>query len=82
CAIGEGTIAGVMEEISTRFDGVSVGSYPWFKPGQFGTAVVLTGLDIKIVKEAANALTAQVEAQGFTARMDADNSIFAAPVAP
>lgn len=82
CAIGEGTIAGVMEEISTRFDGVSVGSYPWFKPGQFGTAVVLTGLDIKIVKEAANALAAQVEAQGFTAKLDADNSIFAAPVAP
>ena len=82
CAIGEGTIAGVMEDISTRFDGVSVGSYPWFKPGQFGTAVVLTGLDIQIVQEAASALAAQVEAQGFTARLDADNSIFAAPATP
>jgi hypothetical protein len=70
-----------MEDVSTCFDGVSVGSYPWFKPGQFGTAVVLTGLDIEVVEAAASALVTQVEAQGFSARLDADNSIFVAPTA-
>ena len=32
CAIGEGTIATIMGGTSEAFPGVSVGSYPWFKP--------------------------------------------------
>ena len=79
CAIGEGTIATIMETVSNQFDGVSVGSYPWFKPGHFGTAVVLTGLDGNLVEIAAHALTQLVQEQGFSARQDEDNTIIGSP---
>ena len=77
CAIGEGTIATIMGDIATRFDGVSVGSYPWFKPGQFGTAVVLTGLDFNKVDKAATELESLVRQGGYEARRDLDNSTIA-----
>ena len=74
CAIGEGTIATIMGDVATSFDGVSVGSYPWFKPGQFGTAVVLTGLDAEKVDKAATELEDLVKQSGYEARRDLDNS--------
>ena len=74
CAIGEGSIASIMENIAVSFEGVSVGSYPWFKPGQFGTAVVLTGLDEDNVDKAAAQLEAMVRQGGFDAHRDLDNS--------
>lgn len=74
CAIGEGTIATVMGDIANSFQGVSVGSYPWFKPGQFGTAVVLTGLDAEQVDAAATELESLVRQGGHEARRDLDNS--------
>lgn len=74
CAIGEGTIATIMGDIADSFDGVSVGSYPWFKPGQFGTAVVLTGLDVAKVDKAAVQLEELVRQGGYEARRDIDNS--------
>ena len=77
CAIGEGTIATIMGDIATRFDGVSVGSYPWFKPGQFGTAVVLTGLDVNKVDKAATELESLVQQGGYEAHRDLDNSTIA-----
>ena len=77
CAIGEGTIATIMGDIATRLDGVSVGSYPWFKPGQFGTAVVLTGLDVNKVDKAATELESLVQQGGYEARRDLDNSTIA-----
>ena len=74
CAIGEGTIATIMGDIADSFDGVSVGSYPWFKPGQFGTAVVLTGLDKDKVDAAATQLEELVRQGGHEANRDLDNS--------
>ena len=74
CAIGEGTIATIMGDIADSFDGVSVGSYPWFKPGQFGTAVVLTGLEAAKVDKAAVQLEELVRQGGYEARRDIDNS--------
>ena len=74
CAIGEGSIAEIMGNIAASFDGVSVGSYPWFKPGQFGTAVVLTGLDREKVDKAATQLEALVQEGGHEAHRDLDNS--------
>ena len=43
-----------------------MGSYPWFKPGQFGTAVVLTGLDKDKVDKAATQLEALVRKADMT----------------
>ena len=73
CAIGEGTIADIMQAISDQFAEVSVGSYPWFKPGQFGTAVVLTSTDSEQASQAAEALMTLVREQGFGADID-DNA--------
>ena len=74
CSIGEGSIAKIMENIAIKFNDVSVGSYPWFKPGQFGTAVVLTGLDKDNVDKAAVQLEALVRKGGHEAHRDLDNS--------
>ena len=69
CAIGEGTIATIMGNISEAFPGISVGSYPWFKPGQFGTAVVLTGRDADQTQAAAENLAKHVQDEGFGAEI-------------
>ena len=67
CAIGEGTIATIMENVQAKHEGVSIGSYPWFKPGQFGTAAVVSGLDPQITMAAAEALAAGVRDLGANA---------------
>ena len=69
CATGEGNIATIMGDIGSE-DGVSVGSYPWFKPGQFGTAVVVTGLDNSKTKTAAERLMQAVIDAGFDASIE------------
>jgi len=67
CGIGEGTIATIMEGVQRAHEGVSIGSYPWFKPGQFGTAAVVSGLDPQVTMAAAEALAAGVRDLGATA---------------
>ena len=69
CAIGEGSIASIMENVQTAHEGVSIGSYPWFKPGQFGTAAVVSGLDQKVTQAAAGALAAGVREMGAAAEI-------------
>lgn len=70
CATGEGNIATIMGDIGSE-DGISVGSYPWFKPGQFGTAVVVTGLDEMKTSDAASRLMSLVKTAGFDANIEA-----------
>jgi molybdenum cofactor synthesis domain-containing protein len=41
CNIGEGLIAKDLEIIESKYVSVKIGSYPYFKPGSFGTSVVL-----------------------------------------
>jgi len=67
CAIGEGSIASVMEAVQGAHEGVSIGSYPWFKPGQFGTAAVVSGLDPAVTHAAAEALAEGVRGLGADA---------------
>ena len=74
CQIGEGTIAEIMSAVSCAFSDVSVGSYPWFKPGQFGTAVVLTGLNRDEVTEASEILAQKVRDAGYGAEIDLSTS--------
>ena len=69
CAIGEGTIATIMEGVAFEFEGLSVGSYPWFKPGQFGTAVVVTSKDKMAAMNAAEKLAQLVIEAGFDAHI-------------
>ena len=69
CAIGEGTIATIMENVAADFEGLSVGSYPWFKPGQFGTAVVVTSKDKDAAIKGAEKLAKLVIEAGFDAHI-------------
>ena len=72
CAIGEGTIATIMETTAKEFEGLSVGSYPWFKPGQFGTAVVVSSKDRDIVRQAAEMIATLVRNDGYSATILAE----------
>lgn len=67
CAIGEGTIATIMADVAQSFDDLSVGSYPWFKPGQFGTAVVVSSKQRDHVHQAAQMVAQKVSEAGYEA---------------
>ena len=60
CATGEGNIATILAAVESRYEGTSIGSYPWFKPGQFGTAVVVSGLDAETTQKAAKDVETEV----------------------
>ena len=62
--LGEGTVAAGLEAVQAAHPGVSIGSYPWFKPGGFGTALVVTGLEREAVERAAGEVLALVEGAG------------------
>ena len=68
--VGEGTLASGLAEIEGRFNGISIGSYPWFKPGQYGTAIVVSGLIEADVNAAAEQLVDLVASFGSTAYID------------
>ena len=67
CCTGEGNIAAILAAVESRYTGISIGSYPWFKPGQFGTAVVVSGLDNKMTSTAADEVEAAVRLLGAEA---------------
>ena len=54
--IPEGDIAVILAEIEKRFEGITVGSYPFYTQKSFGTNVVLRGRDEKRLHEAEAAL--------------------------
>lgn len=68
--VGEGTLASGLAQVEAAHPGVSVGSYPWFKPGAYGTALVVSGLDEDVVNKAADALVELVAEFGGTAYID------------
>ena len=67
CSTGEGNIAMILADVEAHHDGVSIGSYPYMKPGHFGTAVVVSGLDFEITTMAAKMVEATVRAFGADA---------------
>ncbi len=76
CSTGEGNIAMILADVEARYEGVSIGSYPYMKPDHFGTAVVVSGLDAENTKAAANMLEAEVRDFGADANIvNADGSI-------
>ena len=58
--IGEGLIAKDLEKIESDFIGVKVGSYPYFKPGSFGTSIVLRSENISQLNKASEAVLSVV----------------------
>ena len=62
--LGEGTLAAGLAEIEAAHPGATIGSYPWFKPGIYGTALVVTALDEGLVRRVAEALVGLVNQMG------------------
>ena len=76
CSTGEGNIATILADVEARHNGVSIGSYPWMKPGQFGTAIVVSGLDVAVTNSAAKTVEAEVRAFGAEANIvNADGTL-------
>ena len=48
----EGDIAHVINNISKEFDGIDVGSYPFYKPPNVGTNIVFRGKNLKLIEKA------------------------------
>ena len=71
CSTGEGNIATILADVEAQYAGVRIGSYPYMKPGHFGTAVVVSGLDFELTNEAAAIV--QREVRSFGAKADIVN---------
>ena len=69
CGTGEGNIATILATVQSRYEGIRIGSYPWFKPGQFGTAVVVSGLDQTATASAAKDVESEVRLFGADAQI-------------
>ena len=48
----EGDIAHVINNISKEFDGIDVGSYPFYKPPNIGTNIVFRSKNLKLIEKA------------------------------
>jgi len=60
----EGTIADTLEAVEKRFDGVEIGSYPYYRSRRFGVKLVLRSTDRGRLADAAKALIAALRALG------------------
>jgi len=45
CRLGEGTLASDLAALQTRWPDVEIGSYPYFRRGDFGVTLVLRGTE-------------------------------------
>ena len=76
CSTGEGNIAIILADVEARYKGISIGSYPYMKPGHFGTAVVVSGLDVELTTEAAKLVEKEVRTFGADANIvNADGTL-------
>ena len=61
----EGDLAEALGQLSDQHDGVSIGSYPWFKTvNDHGVALIARGTDQAQLSEIQDALVALVKDQG------------------
>lgn len=61
----EGELAEALEQLSDQYEGVSIGSYPWFKTvSDHGVALIARGTDEAVLAEVRDALVALVKDQG------------------
>jgi molybdenum cofactor synthesis domain-containing protein len=62
--LGEGRVATGLGEIQARFPDVTIGSYPYFRAGNYGTTLVLRGTDMERLKPAAEEVRQLIRDQG------------------
>ena len=64
CNIGEGKIANSLEKINNKYDDLSIGSYPYFKPDGFGTSIVIRSEMQEIVDNASRDIIDAIKKNG------------------
>ena len=62
--LGEGRVATGLGEIQARYPDISIGSYPYFRAGNYGTTLVLRGTEMEILEAAAEEVRQLIRDQG------------------
>jgi molybdenum cofactor synthesis domain-containing protein len=63
--VPENTVAEELGAIAASYPQLDIGSYPWFRVGKWGTALVVRGADKTLANEAADKLFALMAKQGI-----------------
>ena len=66
CHLPEGVVAKGLGEIQTRYDDLDIGSYPFYRRGEFGTSLVLRGRDKDRLAAGTEEVAALVRSLGGT----------------
>ena len=66
CHLPEGIIAKGLGEIQNRYADLDIGSYPFYRRGEFGTSLVLRGRDAERLAAGTEEVTALVKSLGGT----------------
>ena len=64
CALAEGTIAKDLTALQGRYDDLEIGSYPYFRRGDFGTTLVIRGTDRSRLDRATEELKEMIRGLG------------------
>jgi molybdenum cofactor synthesis domain-containing protein len=73
--LGEGLIAKDLEKIESEFEDVKIGSYPYFKPGNFGTSIVLRSENKDRLNEASKKVLLSIINHGGKGKILEENEI-------
>ena len=73
--VGEGLIAKDLEQIEKKFKTVKIGSYPYFKPGNFGTSIVLRSEYESLLNQASQAVLSAIMKLGGIGKIVEENEL-------
>ena len=73
--VGEGLIAKDLEQIEKKFKTVKIGSYPYFKPGNFGTSIVLRSEYESLLNQASEAVLSAIIKLGGIGKIVEENEL-------
>ena len=73
--VGEGLIAKDLERIEKKFKTVKIGSYPYFKPGNFGTSIVLRSEYESLLNQASQAVLSAIIKLGGMGKIVEENEL-------
>lgn len=62
--VAESVIADDLTALAGRYETLDIGSYPYFRNGKFGTALVVRGTDAKLLRQAAQELRDLIKKTG------------------
>jgi molybdenum cofactor synthesis domain-containing protein len=64
CQLGEGTLAADLARLQARYPDIEIGSYPYFRRGDFGVTLVLRGTERARLEQATAELAALIRTLG------------------